>query len=598
MPRPNISITELPNSITTDIDLATPNGMVKLFRQTDAQIFNGWDIYDGLCDIEIIKKIKIAVDAAAEILTFKGKKKIIVAGAGTSGRLAMFISRNFNRLCRQKKIKFEYMIAGGDLALIKAQEGAEDDPITAQKELEKIVGDAEKILYIGVTCGLSAPYIAGQLDYTSDNSNKFFSILLGFNPLELARKISIENWDKRFYDVVEKIKKHPKCVILNPVVGPEPITGSTRMKGGSATKIILDVLFTASLIKADLLSPNDLNEFLRPYSSNMEDLIFNMIRQYENAWINTYSQLENIARLIDLGGSALNSHKHIYYIGSDVYGILGTIDASECPPTFGDSFDDIRGYLPNGWNDLFEAKRDLSNVGKEYHISLDYFKQEILPNLSPMDLVIFLGKEKDIELHETLFEKIKGKDTQLGAVLINPACSSFPGFDAVVSLKIEPLGLINNTEILAEFAMKLVLNDITTGAHILSGKIYHNRMIDLNISNTKLYYRTIGIIQEIVNVDMDTAVESILKSIYETDTLTYEQSGASISKHINACKMRKKIVPCALLIATGNFNFIEVHNAIEKEPKVRAIIEKIAKENNSKPDSKSKTLKKPKEKKR
>ena len=580
MPRPNISITELPNSITTDIDLATPNGIVKLFRQTDAQIFNGWDISDGLCDIEIIKKIKIAVDAAAEILTFKGKKKIIISGAGTSGRLAMFISRNFNRLFKKRgvKIRFEYIIAGGDLALIKAQEGAEDNHITAQSDLINLTGDAEKILYIGVTCGLSAPYIAGQLDYTSDHSDKFFSILIGFNPLEFAQKINIENWDKTFYSVVEKIKNHPKCVILNPVVGPEPITGSTRMKGGSATKLILEILFTSALIKADLLSPNDLNEQLRPFCSNMEDLIFNMIRQYENARINTYSQLENIAHLIDLGGSALNSHKHIYFIGSDVYGILGTVDASECPPTFGDSFDDVRGYLPNGWNELLESKKDLSNVGKEYHISLDYFQQEVLPYLSPMDLVIFLGKEKDIELHETLFEKIRGKDTQLGAVLINPANSSFPGFDAVVSLKIEPLGLINNTETLAEFAMKLVLNDITTGAHILSGKVYHNRMIDLNISNTKLYYRTIGIIQEIVNVDMDTAVDSLLKSIYETDTLTYEQLRASISQHIKACKKRKKIVPYALHIATGNVNFVEARNAIKKEPKVRASIERIAKE--------------------
>lgn len=255
MPQHNTSITELPNSLSTDIDIASPLEIVSILRRTDAQIFNGWDTYNGLCDSSFLKSMRRAVDETAEILSFKGEKKIIVAGAGTSGRLSMFICRAFNRMARYAGIApcFHYLIAGGDLALIKAKEGAEDDPITAQKELEEISGDAEKILYIGVTCGFSAPYIAGQLDYSSEREN-FFSILMGFNPTELARKIEIENWDKCFFDVVKKIKNHPRCVLLNPIIGPEPITGSTRMKGGSATKILLEVLFIAAMAKANLVS--------------------------------------------------------------------------------------------------------------------------------------------------------------------------------------------------------------------------------------------------------------------------------------------------------------------------------------------------------
>lgn len=578
MKTPSSSITELTNSLTTDIDLATPSGIVKILRQTDAQIFNGWSTYDGLCDAAFLKRMRKAVDEAAAILSYNGKKKIIISGAGTSGRLAMIAARSFNRIARLAGADpcFHYLIAGGDLALIKAQEGAEDDPITAQRELEQIAGDAEKVLYIGVTCGFSAAYIAGQLNYASDRDN-YFSILMGFNPQELARKIKIEKWDRSFYDVVQKIKDHPRCVLINPIVGPEPVTGSTRMKGGSATKLLLEVIFTAAMVKAKNLSPNTLSYPLKSVAWDMDSLIFSMLRQYENTRVDTYSQIPDIAHLVELGSMALKAHKHIYYIGPDTFGILGTVDASECPPTFGASFDDVRGYLPNGWPELLNTDKDLSSEGKDYQIALDDFIRDKLPHLTPEDLVIILGKEQNIEGLGNLLERIKAMEAKLGAVLINPIYASFPGFDAVINLRLDPTGLVIYNEMLAEYATKLVLNAITTGSHILAGKVYQNRMIDLNISNNKLFYRTINILKDIVGADEKTAKLSILRSIYKTDQPTKEQIDTPVSEHIKAGLWKKKMVPKALLMATGNFTYEQAEKALEKEPIVRAIIEKIAK---------------------
>jgi N-acetylmuramic acid 6-phosphate (MurNAc-6-P) etherase len=578
MPQPNTSITEQPNPLTFDIDLASPSGIVKILRQTDSQIFNGWQTHDGLCDTAFLKRMRRAVDETAAILSQKGKKKIILSGAGTSGRLAMTAVRSFNRITRQAGMDpcFHYLIAGGDLALIKAQEGAEDDPHTAQKELEALAGDAEKILYIGVTCGFSAAYIAGQLDYSSDRE-QYFSILMGFNPPELARKIKIEKWDKCFSDVVQKIEDHPRCVILNPIVGPEPITGSTRMKGGSATKILLEVLLTSALIKAGILSPKQLASSLKSLACDLDSLIFAMLRQYENTRVDTYTHLEDIAHLVELGSIALKSQRHIYYIGTDVYGVLGTIDASECPPTFGATFDDVRSYLPGGWPELLDFNKDLSGAGKEYQISLEDFVRDKLHHLTPEDLVIILGKEDTIEKHAPLLEKIKAMEAKLGAVLINPNVGAFPGFDTVVQLRLDPASLIYNNEMLGEYATKLVLNAITTGAHILSGKVYRNRMIDLNISNNKLFYRTVGIVKEIAGTDEDTAFRSVLKSIYRTDLPSEEQIKAPVSDHIKAAVWKKKTVPKAILLATGKFTCEQAERALEKEPVVRAIIDKITK---------------------
>jgi len=577
MSAPTISITEIPNALTMDIDLASPKGIVQILRQTDAQIFNGWETYDGLCDTDVLGHLRRAVDETASVLSYKGKRKIVISGAGTSGRLAMFAARTFNRLASQIGLEpcFHYLIAGGDLALIRAKEGAEDDPIMAQKELAEITDDADRTLYIGISCGFSAPYVAGQLDYASDREN-FFSILMGFNPLELSRKIKIEKWDKRFFDVVEKIKNHPRCILLNPVVGPEPITGSTRMKGGSATKLLLEVLFTAAMVKAKILSPNYLAYPLKSDAWDIDSLIFAMIRQYEETRINTYAQRDNIARLVEHGGTALRAGRHIYYIGRDTYGIIGTIDASECPPTFGAAFDDVRGYLPGGWQELLNQQKDYSSAGKEYQISLDYFIIEKLPHLAAEDLVIILGKEETLSAHEVLLEKIKAMEARLGAVLINPVYNTFPGFDAVVRVHLDPTGLVISNETLAEYSTKLILNVITTGAHIIAGKVYQNRMIDLNISNTKLFHRTIDMIKDIVQVDEKMAFNSLMKSIYKTDSPTQEQMKAPVSAHVNAATWKKKIAPKALLIATGNFNYEQACTALEKEPIVRLLIQKIS----------------------
>ena len=112
------------------------------------------------------------------------------------------------------------------------------------------------------------------------------------------------------------------------------------MKGGSATKLLLEVLFTAAMIKAKILSPNALSHPLKSVAWDIDSLIFAMFRQYENARVDTYSQIPDIAHLVEQGSVALKSQKHIYCIGADSFGVLGTVDASECPPTFGATFDE------------------------------------------------------------------------------------------------------------------------------------------------------------------------------------------------------------------------------------------------------------------
>ncbi len=111
---------------------------------------------------------------------------------------------------------------------------------------------------------------------------------------------------------------------------------------------------------------------------------------------------------------------------------------------------------------------------------------------------------------------------------------------------------------------------------MLAGKVYENRMIDLRISNNKLYYRTLGIIQKLMGVDEATAKKSLVRSIYETDEPTSEQMNAKISQYVQKSTLAKKVVPRALLLSTGRFTVAEATEALKEIPIVRTLVEKYA----------------------
>lgn len=560
-------ITETPNELTKNIDIADSVGIVRILRQTDSQIFNGYSTYPGLNDVEILDKIQVAIEKTATVLKNKQNRAIVISGAGTSGRLAMFIARTFNHLLAQANYPpiFSYLMAGGDKALIRAQEGAEDNPKQAVQDLISVIQHANQVAYFGITCGLSAPYIAGQLDYTAYKKN-IFSVLVGFNSAESARNVPVENWNKTFLEIVHKIQQKNNCLILNPIIGPEPVTGSTRMKSGTATKLLLELIFTLAVQESGVVK--------KTYRRSLTDQIRTLIQQYETIRIETYRELASIAQVVALAGNALRNKRHLYYLGSAPLGILGIIDASECPPTFGAEFDDVNGFIKQGWKGLLDSGIDLSAVGPQYLIGIDDFVNHKLAYLSKNDLVVYLGEQTIPASFLNLLKQSKKRGAYTSAVLVNRKKKKSAGIDVLVQPQLSQLTLLCNHTAFGEIAMKWILNAITTGGYILAGKVYQNRMVDLKISNNKLYYRTINIIADIMQVSKETATESMLKSIYETNRLTQEQQTFPISAHIAAATGKTKVVPKALLLATGKYNLQQAISALKTEPIVRNIIMK------------------------
>ena len=328
-------ITERENPITRAIDVASAHDMLCLLRQSDEQIFSGYDTFEALTDASTMAVMQRAAQVARELLADPANSTIIMGGSGTSGRIAFMVARSFNQalVSNGQPPCFQYLCAGGDPALFQAKEAPEDDVKRGVAMLERAIEGKTRVLYIGITCGLSAPVVAAQLHRCMKTPDVTQCVLLGFNPPALARRHLVEGWDRSVFDVVAEMQQNG-CLIITPSVGPEPITGSTRMKGASATKIILEIIFTLAFAPQPPSIPQ-------------------LVEEYSRAIADTYYASQQLSSLIEAAGRALNtSTGRVFYLGEETFGIAALVDASECPPTFNARASDVRAFLRGGFGTL------------------------------------------------------------------------------------------------------------------------------------------------------------------------------------------------------------------------------------------------------
>lgn len=563
-------VTERTNPLSSNIDIQTPNDIVSTLEACDEEIFNGWGEFPGLFDDRIQRNLHQIVDISTSILKGDSRSVIIFSGCGTSGRLGFITARTFNGHLRNQGCPEHYIniMAGGDIALFTSQEAVEDDPILGAKLLEQAAEDKSRVLFFGITCGLSAPFVAGQLDHCLQHLDKFTPVLLGFNPANLARNLQIEKWDKTFLEVTRELQiaeSNGLGFLLNPVVGPEPITGSSRMKSGTATKLLLESIFVAAHAACffnSSLSPRD------------------CLLQYRHVWERVYKEKSDIASLLQAAGTSLTDGGHVYYIGSGGMAIMGLIDASECPPTYGATLDDVRGFLEGGYTTLGNQGGDLSALGSHFQISTEDFRNTIVPTLTEKDLVVCICKDevclyssgvmtapcKKACVIVSTKEPTRRSDTLTSTVTINLRELSLPAGPLDAELQCLVTGLY------CELAVKWTLNAASTGAHIMKGKVFENIMIDLKASNVKLFHRASGIIQRYSGLPIEDCREYLLRSLYGMDDVTEEIRGATIAQHIKIGAAKSKVVPTALLAAMLKSNMKEAEGLLQEQPVLRQAI--------------------------
>ncbi|MEG0541557.1 MAG: N-acetylmuramic acid 6-phosphate etherase, partial [Angelakisella sp.] len=212
----NVLETEQRNQATLDIDTMSTIEVLHVINQEDQSV--------ALSVSKVLPSIANLIDEAYERMKRGGR--IIYIGAGTSGRLGVLDASECPPTYGVEPTVVQGIIAGGFGALLKAKEGAEDDLLLAQSDL-KSLNLNENDTVIGLAASGRTPYVIGGLRYANEVGAYTAAISCVNNA---------------------KISAHARTKI-EAVVGPEVITGSTRMKAGTAQKLILNMVSTSLMIK-------------------------------------------------------------------------------------------------------------------------------------------------------------------------------------------------------------------------------------------------------------------------------------------------------------------------------------------------------------
>lgn len=208
--------TESRNQNTLDIDRVSTIEMVKKINDEDKKVAEAVE--------KELPQIAEAIDGIVERLKKGGR--LIYIGAGTSGRLGILDASECPPTYGVSEELVQGVIAGGQEAIFRAQEGAEDSKELAINDLKE-----KNITKLDVIVGLAAsgrtPYVIGGLEYANEIGALTISVTCNAN----------------------SVVANTAQIAISPVVGPEVVTGSTRLKSGTAQKLVLNMLSTGSMIK-------------------------------------------------------------------------------------------------------------------------------------------------------------------------------------------------------------------------------------------------------------------------------------------------------------------------------------------------------------
>ena len=231
-------LTERRNPRTTRIDLAAPAEIVALMLAEDRTVA------DAVASLQpqIAQAIELAESA------FREGGRLIYVGAGTSGRLGVLDASECPPTFGTDPTMVVGVIAGGLDALTRSQEGAEDVAADGAAAMAKLNVSAKDFV-VGIAASGTTPYVRGALERAIELGARTAILACSAPPADLAKKVT---------------------VAIVPLTGPEVITGSTRLKAGTATKMVLNMISTGSLVRIGKTYENLMVD-LRPMSAKLVD---------------------------------------------------------------------------------------------------------------------------------------------------------------------------------------------------------------------------------------------------------------------------------------------------------------------------------------
>jgi N-acetylmuramic acid 6-phosphate etherase len=253
-------LTEQPHPLSRQLHKLPTLEILSLMNAADAEV--------SAAVAREIPRITVAVDAIAAALGQGGH--LFYIGAGTSGRLGVLDATECPPTFHTPPDLVQAIIAGGDIALRRSVEGAEDDREAGARDLPEL--SAVDVL-IGISASGRTPYVLGAVAH----ARKIGAITCGIS--------CTQNSD------LTRAVDHP----IEPWVGPEILTGSTRLRAGTATKLVLNMISTAVMIKLGYVYGNLMID-VQPTNAKLRDRACRIIQEV------TGVTFERAAELLDRAG--------------------------------------------------------------------------------------------------------------------------------------------------------------------------------------------------------------------------------------------------------------------------------------------------------
>jgi N-acetylmuramic acid 6-phosphate etherase len=243
--------------------------------------------------------------------------------------------------------------------------------------------------------------------------------------------------------------------------------------------------------------------------------------------------LPQVAQVVDKVVEAFGRGGRLIYCGAGTSGRLGILDASECPPTYGTPREQVVGLIAGGHPAILQAvenAEDSREMGEQDLRDLNFNDRDVLVGIAASGRTPYV-------LGAMAYAKSAG--ATVAAISCNPGSEMSEAADIAIEPVVGAEVVTGSSRMKAGTAQKLILNMITTGAMIRSGKVYGNLMVDVEATNAKLLQRQVNIVVEATdctpeeaqkalgecNRHCKTAILMMLSGLSATD------AGALLAKH-------------------------------------------------------------------
>ncbi|EPJ2728543.1 N-acetylmuramic acid 6-phosphate etherase [Vibrio parahaemolyticus] len=213
--------------------------------------------------------------------------------------------------------------------------------------------------------------------------------------------------------------------------------------------------------------------------------------------------LPQIAKTVDAITQAFANGGRLVYMGAGTSGRLGILDASECPPTYGTHPDMVIGLIAGGHQAILKA---VENAEDDVKMGQDDLKAL---HLTKHDVVVGIAASGRTPYVLGGLEYAKSIGATTASIACNPECAMAKAADIAILPIVGAEVVTGSSRMKAGTAQKLVLNMLTTGAMIRSGKVFGNLMVDVEATNAKLIQRQTNIVVEATGASKEEAERAL-----------------------------------------------------------------------------------------